>query len=101
MNVKWLQAKIKMIIFLYKFNKLYKSAEKNFFFSAFLYFTIEYIFAVPFLKVFNTKGESIPVSMLFIHAQDHIMTAISEKELIKKMILQNKKINELENRIFN
>ncbi|WP_427042747.1 PTS lactose/cellobiose transporter subunit IIA (plasmid) [Fusobacterium sp. SB021] len=49
----------------------------------------------------EASGESIPVSMLFIHAQDHIMTAISEKELIKKMILQNKKINELENRIFN
>ncbi|WP_432205665.1 PTS lactose/cellobiose transporter subunit IIA (plasmid) [Cetobacterium somerae] len=41
-------------------------------------------------------GEPTPISMLFVHAQDHLMTAISEKELIKKMILQNKRIFELE-----
>lgn len=44
----------------------------------------------------EAAGESTPITMLFVHAQDHLMTAISEKELIKKMIIQNKKIFELE-----
>lgn len=47
----------------------------------------------------EASGESVPVNMLFVHAQDHIMTAITEKELIKKIVLQNKKIKELEDRI--
>lgn len=41
-------------------------------------------------------GEPTPINMLFVHAQDHLMTAISEKTLIQKMILQNKKIFNLE-----
>lgn len=49
----------------------------------------------------EASGEKLELSMLFIHAQDHIMTAITENELIKKMILQNKKIKELEDIIKN
>lgn len=45
----------------------------------------------------EAAGESI---MLFVHAQDHIMTAMSEKELIKNLIKQNKKIKELEEKNF-
>lgn len=47
----------------------------------------------------EADGQHIEVTMFFVHAQDHIMTAISEKELIKKMIQQNKKIKELENKL--
>lgn len=47
----------------------------------------------------EAAGEKISVSMLFVHAQDHLMTAISERELIKKMIKQNKRILELEKRL--
>lgn len=53
----------------------------------------------------EAAGESVPISMLFIHAQDHLMTAISEKELIKKMIKTyenmdklNKRLEKLENK---
>lgn len=31
-------------------------------------------------------GEKIEITMLFVHAQDHLMTAMSEKNLIKEMI---------------
>ncbi|MHA4990269.1 PTS lactose/cellobiose transporter subunit IIA [Cetobacterium somerae] len=41
-------------------------------------------------------GNKMTITMLFVHAQDHLMTALSERELIKKMIKQNKRILELE-----
>lgn len=41
-------------------------------------------------------GENITVTMLFVHAQDHLMTALSERELIKRMISQNKRLTKLE-----
>lgn len=47
----------------------------------------------------EAAGEKITVSMLFVHAQDHLMTAIAERELIKKMIKQNKRISILEEKI--
>ncbi|MGL6023673.1 MAG: PTS lactose/cellobiose transporter subunit IIA [Cetobacterium sp.] len=53
----------------------------------------------------EAAGEPTPISMVFVHAQDHLMTAISEKELIKKLVKMNEtmfKMNErlekLENR---
>lgn len=47
----------------------------------------------------EASGEHISISMIFVHAQDHLMTAFSEKELIKKMIDTNKHIYQLEERI--
>lgn len=47
----------------------------------------------------EAAGEKITVSMLFVHAQDHLMTAISERELIKKMVKQNMRIKALEDKL--
>lgn len=53
----------------------------------------------------EAAGEPTPISMVFVHAQDHLMTAISEKELIKKMIKlyetifkMNERLEKLENK---
>ncbi|MFS4465225.1 PTS lactose/cellobiose transporter subunit IIA [Staphylococcus haemolyticus] len=40
------------------------------------------------------NGEKIDTSLLMIHAQDHLMTALSEKSLIEKMIELYKKLEE-------
>ena len=32
------------------------------------------------------NGEDLKISLLLIHAEDHLMAAISEKSLIKEMI---------------
>lgn len=34
----------------------------------------------------EADGEKIEITMLFVHGQDHLMTAMSEKNLIKEMI---------------
>ena len=34
----------------------------------------------------EADGEKMEITMLFVHAQDHLMTAMSEKNLIKEMI---------------
>lgn len=34
----------------------------------------------------EANGEKIDVSILFVHSQDHLMTCISEKNLIKEII---------------
>lgn len=34
----------------------------------------------------EADGEDIKVSMIFVHAQDHLMCAMSERTLIKEMI---------------
>lgn len=34
----------------------------------------------------EANGESFVINLLFIHAQDHLMTAISEKNLINELI---------------
>ena len=34
----------------------------------------------------EADGEKKEITMLFVHAQDHLMTAMSEKNLIKEMI---------------
>lgn len=40
-------------------------------------------------------GEKIELSLLFVHAQDHLMTAISEKNLIEQIIELTKVVNTL------
>ncbi len=47
----------------------------------------------------EASDESMTVSLLFVHAQDHLMTAISEKNLIAEMIEQAKTINALTDKI--
>ncbi|MGL4403954.1 MAG: PTS lactose/cellobiose transporter subunit IIA [Fusobacteriaceae bacterium] len=47
----------------------------------------------------EAAGEKMPISMVFVHAQDHLMTAISEKELIKKLVKTNAKLDELTKRL--
>jgi PTS system cellobiose-specific IIA component len=43
----------------------------------------------------EAEGENIKISMLFIHAQDHLMTAISEKNLIVEIIKLKKELKSL------
>ncbi|MCQ2020431.1 PTS lactose/cellobiose transporter subunit IIA [Clostridium butyricum] len=40
-------------------------------------------------------GEKVDFSILFVHAQDHLMTAISEKNLIEQIIELRKVVNTL------
>lgn len=44
------------------------------------------------------RGEKVEMSLLMVHAQDHLMTAIAEKGLIENMINLYKRIDELENK---
>lgn len=44
------------------------------------------------------NGEKVEMSLLFVHAQDHLMTSIAEKGLIENMIDLYKRVNELENK---
>jgi len=46
----------------------------------------------------EANGEKVELSVLFVHAQDHLMTAVAEKGLIENMIHLYKRISELENR---
>ena len=43
-------------------------------------------------------GERIEFSVLFVHAQDHLMTAISEKNLIEQIIQLTKVVNKFKNK---
>ena len=43
----------------------------------------------------EASGEKIELSLLFVHAQDHLMTAISEKTLIEQIIELRKVVNTL------
>jgi PTS system cellobiose-specific IIA component len=45
----------------------------------------------------EANGEKIEMSVLFVHAQDHLMTAISEKSLIEQIIDLRKVVNTLIN----
>ena len=42
----------------------------------------------------EAAGDKNEVSILFVHAQDHLMTAIEAKNLIECMIKMHKKIDE-------
>jgi len=46
----------------------------------------------------EANGEKINMSVLFVHAQDHLMTAISEKNLIEQIIELRKVVNTLINK---
>ena len=43
----------------------------------------------------EASGDKIELSLLFVHAQDHLMTAISEKTLIEQIIGLRKVVNTL------
>jgi PTS system cellobiose-specific IIA component len=43
----------------------------------------------------EASGNKIELSLLFVHAQDHLMTAISEKTLIEQIIELRKVVNTL------
>jgi cellobiose PTS system EIIA component len=43
----------------------------------------------------EVQGKKVEVTLLFVHAQDHLMTALSEKNLIENMIEMHKTIREL------
>ncbi len=47
----------------------------------------------------EAAGEKQDISLLFVHAQDHLMTAIAEKNLISHMIGQEKTIRDLAARL--
>jgi PTS system cellobiose-specific IIA component len=43
----------------------------------------------------EANGEKIDMSVLFVHAQDHLMTTITEKNLIEQIIELRKVVNTL------
>lgn len=43
----------------------------------------------------EANGEKVEMSVLFVHAQDHLMTAITEKNLIEQIIELRKVVNTL------
>ncbi|CAI3245089.1 MAG: PTS lactose/cellobiose transporter subunit IIA [Paraclostridium bifermentans] len=45
----------------------------------------------------EANGEKIDMSVLFVHAQDHLMTAITEKNLIEQIMELRKIVNTLIN----
>lgn len=47
----------------------------------------------------EAQGEKIEVTLLFVHAQDHLMTAIAEKNLIENMVEMQKTIQELSRKV--
>lgn len=51
-------------------------------------------------KLIQTElnGEEVKISLLMVHAQDHLMTSISEIALIEQMIKMLEKIERLENK---
>lgn len=46
----------------------------------------------------EASGEKVEFSVLFVHAQDHLMTAITEKNLIMQIIELRKLVNTLMNK---
>lgn len=47
----------------------------------------------------EAQGNRVEVSLLTVHAQDHLMTALSEKNLIENMIEMQKTINQLSTKL--
>ncbi len=47
----------------------------------------------------EAAGEKQEISLLFVHAQDHLMTAVAEKTLISHLIEQEKTIRDLAARL--
>jgi PTS system cellobiose-specific IIA component len=47
----------------------------------------------------EAEGEKAEMSLLFVHAQDHLMTAIAEISLIENMVDMQKTIHELSSKL--
>ncbi len=47
----------------------------------------------------EAQGQKAAISLLAVHAQDHLMTAVAEKTLIENMIAMYKRIHELEEKL--
>jgi cellobiose PTS system EIIA component len=47
----------------------------------------------------EAAGNNIEITLLVVHAQDHLMTAIAEKNLIEGMVGMQKTIRELSNKL--
>lgn len=47
----------------------------------------------------EVQGKKVEVTLLFVHAQDHLMTAMSEKNLIENMVEMHKTIRELSQKL--
>jgi len=47
----------------------------------------------------EAQGEPVAVTLLAVHAQDHLMTALSEKTLIEHMIAMHKTIRQLSDKL--
>ena len=43
----------------------------------------------------EAQGEKAEITLLFVHAQDHLMTAMAEKSLIENMVTMYQTIQEL------
>lgn len=43
----------------------------------------------------EASGKHTEVSVLFVHAQDHLMSALEVRSLVEHLIKMNKKLNEL------
>lgn len=44
-------------------------------------------------------GEEVPLSMIFVHAQDHLMCALEAQSLISHMVGLTRRIDALEHRV--
>jgi PTS system cellobiose-specific IIA component len=47
----------------------------------------------------EAQGGKVPVTLLFVHAQDHLMTAMAEKNLIENMVEMHRTIRELKQQL--
>lgn len=47
----------------------------------------------------ETRGEYSEIGVLFVHAQDHLMTAIESKSLIERLITMYRKMDMIWNRM--
>lgn len=46
----------------------------------------------------EARGNKMDINVLFIHAEDHLMSAIEIKNLIERLIKMNDKLNKLESK---
>ena len=51
------------------------------------------------LIVATANGEEVPINMLLIHAQDHLMNSELAQDLIKELITLYKRVDELEKEV--
>ncbi|MEN6411777.1 MAG: PTS lactose/cellobiose transporter subunit IIA [Veillonellales bacterium] len=47
----------------------------------------------------EAQGNKVAVTLLLVHAQDHLMTALAEKNLIENMVEMHKTIKQLGNKL--